>query len=651
MRDDRWMRNPAHPHHRSMRAARRLALVSVAACALFASATVDLAHADDSTIPPSATADTAGRTAPDHSAALAALVARTETDNSAAHARAIEAIEAIRHTESILGVADATGDAPFPQADLVSVGANSDQQGITAMVAMVATYESPFSASWQFRDTALLWGFDTDGDGDEDAAAVMVNFGGLLAGGVLDATDKLLCDAVPFWDPARRAYGLAFPTDCLGSPSSYRFYASFAYQDYTTAISSIDEAPDTTWSLPVTNDEAPEVGSSTTFFTACQAASVPQPASADIAFQAIDPVRVLDTRSGMSTIDCLANGVGAIEGGDELRLPVAGRGGIAGGARAVALNVTVTGAKGPGYLTVYPCGQTRPLASNVNFTAGATVANAVVVKVGTNGEVCLYSSAHVDVVVDANGWFGAPSNFWATMPTRLLDSRAGGAPRRASGSITQINVGTPAGTSAPVTSVMLNVTVTDPAAAGFVTVFPCGTPTPLASNLNYVAGATVANAVVATVGVGGTVCLYTSAEAHLVTDLGGWFTGTTDFLPLDPARLLDTRPSGTSDLDGTADTSSPAAGAITRLVVAGRGGVPASATAVVLNVTVTGTQGAGYLTVFPCGTTPPNASNVNFVAGDTRANAVVAKVGEGGAVCFVSNVGTHLVVDVNGYHT
>lgn len=632
-----------------MTAARRVALVSIAVFALLATSAADLVHADSSTTQSTPTADTDERAAADHSAAIASLAGSTDSTTGTSTTQA-ESIEAIRRTESILGVSDATGDAGFPQGDLVAVGANSDAQGITAMVAMVATYESPFSASWQFRDTALLWGFDTDGDGDEDVAAVMVNFGGELAGGVLDDTNKLLCDAVPFWDPARRAYGLAFPTDCLGSPSSYRFYASFAYEDYTTAIRSLDEAPDTTWSLPVTNDE---VGSSTTFFTACQAATVAQPAGADVAFQAIDPVRVLDTRSGMSTIDCLANGVGAIEGGEELRLAVAGRGGIAGAARAVALNVTVTGATGPGYLTVYPCGQARPLASNLNFTAGATVANAVVVKVGTNGEVCLYSSAHVDVVVDANGWFGAPSNFWATMPTRLLDSRAGGAPRRASGSITQITVGAPTGTSAPVTSVMLNVTVTDPTAAGFVTVFPCGTPTPLASNLNYVAGATVANAVVATVGAGGTVCLYTSAESHLVADLGGWFTGTTDFLPLAPARLLDTRPTGANDTDttSTSPSTSPAAGAITRLVVAGRGGVPATATAVVLNVTVTGTQGAGYLTVFPCGTTPPNASNVNFVADDTRANAVVAKVGEGGAVCFMSNVATHLVVDVNGYHT
>jgi hypothetical protein len=630
-----------------MRTARRLALVFIALFALMVSAAADLVHADERGAEPS---DARG-SGIDPAAAIAALQAgasSTGTTTGTGIGRT-EAAAAIAHTEAAVGVTDPAGDAGFAQGDLVSAGANSNAQGITAVVAMVSQYETPFSASWQFRDTALLWGFDTDADGDEDVAALMVNFDGHLAGGVLDQSNRLLCDAVPAWDAARKSYGVAFPTSCLGDPSSYRFYASFSYQDYTTAVTSLDEVPDTTWSPLVDNDE---VGSSTTFFSACQPAAVAQAPTADRAFQAIDPVRLLDTRSGATTIDCLANGIGAIEGGDEVRLAVTGRGGIAAGARAVALNVTVTGATGPGYLTVYPCGQTRPLASNVNFVAGATVANAVVVKIGTNGEVCLFSSARTDVVVDANGWFGTTTNFAATVPTRVLDTRAGNGLRRPAGSITRVPVGAPVGTSAPVTSVMLNVTATDPDGAGFVTVFPCGGDTPLASNVNYTAGATVANAVVATVGSDGTVCLYTSAATHLVVDLGGWFTGTTDVLPLAPARLLDSRPGpGTGTIDGeSAATGAPAAGAVTRLVVAGRGGVPAGATAVVLNVTVTGTQGAGYLTVFPCGSATPTASNVNFVAGDTRANAVVAKVGDGGAVCFVSNVGIDLVVDVNGYH-
>ena len=52
--------------------------------------------------------------------------------------------------------------------------------------------------------------------------------------------------------------------------------------------------------------------------------------------------------------------------------------------------------------------------------------------------------------------------------------------------------------------------------------------------------------------------------------------------------------------------------------------------------------------MFPCGAPVPNASNVNYVAGDTVPNAVVAKLGAGGKVCVFSYAATDLIVDVNG---
>jgi hypothetical protein len=91
------------------------------------------------------------------------------------------------------------------------------------------------------------------------------------------------------------------------------------------------------------------------------------------------------------------------------------------------------------------------------------------------------------------------------------------------------------------------------------------------------------------------------------------------------------------------------AGSVTVLPVAGRGGVPVDAAAAVLNVTVIDAQAAGFVTVFPCGGGQPNASNVNFVAGQTVANAVVAKVGVGGRVCVFTSATVELIVDVNGY--
>ena len=71
-------------------------------------------------------------------------------------------------------------------------------------------------------------------------------------------------------------------------------------------------------------------------------------------------------------------------------------------------------------------------------------------------------------------------------------------------------------------AVVLNVTVTEPVAAGFVTVFPCG-ERPLASNVNVVAGQTVPNLVVVPVSAAGTVCVFTSQPAHLLADVTGWF--------------------------------------------------------------------------------------------------------------------------------
>ena len=198
--------------------------------------------------------------------------------------------------------------------------------------------------------------------------------------------------------------------------------------------------------------------------------------------------------------------------------------------------------------------------------------------------------------------------------------------------------------------VVLNVTVTNPVGSGYVTVFPCGQSVPLASNLNYVAGQTVPNAVVAKVGAGGKVCINSFAATDLVVDVAGYFPTLTVFVPLSaPQRLADTRP-GASTADGQfAGGGKLAAGVPLELPVVGRAGVPADAASVVLNVTVTNPVGSGNVTVFPCGQSVPLASNLNYVAGQTVPNAVVAKVGAGGKVCINSFAATDLVVDVAGY--
>lgn len=119
------------------------------------------------------------------------------------------------------------------------------------------------------------------------------------------------------------------------------------------------------------------------------------------------------------------------------------------------------------------------------------------------------------------------------------------------------------------------------------------------------------------------------------------------FVAVSPSRIINTRTS-TKVGDGLGG-GSPLA-----FTVSGQGGVPNSgATAVSLNVTVTGTEApdyGGYVTVYPCGTRP-DASSLNFVNGQTIANAVTTPVGDGGQICFYVFGRAHLLVDVNGYYS
>jgi hypothetical protein len=119
--------------------------------------------------------------------------------------------------------------------------------------------------------------------------------------------------------------------------------------------------------------------------------------------------------------------------------------------------------------------------------------------------------------------------------------------------------------------------------------------------------------------------------------------------PLAPARVLDTR-NGT----GVPAAGPVAAHGTVQLAVLGQGGVPAAGVAaVVLNVTVTSPTAAGFITVYPGPklAQPPTASNLNFSAGETIPNLVVARVGSDGKVdLFNGSAGTvHLVADVSGW--
>jgi len=378
----------------------------------------------------------------------------------------------------------------------------------------------------------------------------------------------------------------------------------------------------------------------------------PPPTAAVAEYVPLVPARLLDTRTGPgpSTIDGQALGAGLVAAGSVTELQITGRASIPADASAVVLNVTATGTTGAGFITAFPCGSQLPDASNLNFGAGQTVPNSVVAKIGAGGKVCLYSMAGTYLVADVNGYFPAGSSYAPAVPARLLDTRTGAGPSTidgqalgaglvAAGSVTELQIAGRADIPANASAVVLNVTANGTAGAGFITVFPCGSPLPDASNLNFSAGQTVPNSVIAKIGSGGKVCLYSVAGTHLIADVNGYFPAGSSYTSLLPARLLDTR-TGAGLVE---------AGSVTELQITGRADIPADASAVVLNVTAAGTTGAGFITVFPCGSPLPNASNLNFSAARTVPNLVIAKIGTGGKVCLYSVAGTHLIADVNGY--
>jgi len=104
---------------------------------------------------------------------------------------------------------------------------------------------------------------------------------------------------------------------------------------------------------------------------------------------AVTPARIADTvmRAPAGTIT---------------RVHVAGRSGVPVGAWVATLAVSALSPSASGYLTVFPCNISRPLASNVNFTT-APIAGTVTTRLDDNGDACVANSSPVRVVVDVIG--------------------------------------------------------------------------------------------------------------------------------------------------------------------------------------------------------------------------------------------------------
>jgi hypothetical protein len=244
-------------------------------------------------------------------------------------------------------------------------------------------------------------------------------------------------------------------------------------------------------------------------------------------------------------------GGGVLLPGTVLEVPIAGRGGVADAARQVSVNLTAAGATAPGFVTVWDCGPI-PATSNLNVAVGRAVSNLAVVGLSTSGTLCAMASVPTHLVIDAQGWWGSRGEVAAVPPARLLDTRSGattvdgvgqlGRPL-AGGEVLAVPVAGRAGVGAG-EAVVLDVVATRADRGGYLTVWPCGSPQPVTSNVNFQGAAARATLAVTALGSDGSVCVTAGGaqRVDVVVDVTGWFPAIAGgYVPLVPSRALDTR--------------------------------------------------------------------------------------------------------------
>lgn len=228
---------------------------------------------------------------------------------------------------------------------------------------------------------------------------------------------------------------------------------------------------------------------------------------------------------------------------------------------------------------------------------------------------------------------GSPTDYVPLTPDRVLDTRADAPGALApQGTLTvDLTDHVPEGT----TAVAVNLTSARTGAEGYLSAHPCDRARGDVSSVNHAAGVPRGAMAIVPLAADGTLCVYSEAGGDVIVDLQGAFVpdGGTRLVPVDAARLVDTRDTG---------RASP-------LVIE----VPdPDAAAVSVNLTATRGDGKGFLTADACEGTPSDVSNVNFLVAEPVAGAAIVPVSPDGTICVWSSIGVDVIVDLTGeFHT
>ena len=406
------------------------------------------------------------------------------------------------------------------------------------------------------------------------------------------------------------------------------------------------------WMVAAVND-AGSTNSTTWSFTTTSSSGG---SSGPLYFIPVAPCRVVDTRFGGPPFG------GPFLAANEARsFPIPqSTCGIPATAHAYSLNVTVVPKGYLGFLSLYPSGRSQPTVSTLNSWQAIVVANAAIVPAGANGAVTVFVPNPTDVILDINGYFDTSNGsnsyaFYPATPCRVVDTRSGsgqfGAPEMNANQTRDFPI--PLGScSIPATArgYAANVTVLPDGHLGFLSAYPTGLTQPGVSTLNSWTGKVVANAAIVPAGSNESISVYVTDPTQLILDVNGYFgqpgkAGALMFYPVTPCRVADTR-QGTGQFGGPEmEAGTPRAFAIPESGC----GVPSTAQAYSLNVTVAPDGYLGFLSEWPSGGTQPNVSTLNSWDGSVVANAAIVPAGTGGAVAIYVSDRTHVILDINGY--
>ncbi len=243
--------------------------------------------------------------------------------------------------------------------------------------------------------------------------------------------------------------------------------------------------------------------------------------------------------------------------------------------------------------------------------------------------------------------------FVPIQPVRIFDTRTGlGGYTSMFGPLESREVQVVGASPVPstATAVVANVTVTQPYAAGYASVYPSGQAIPNASNLNFAAWQTAPNLTTTVLGKSGRISIFNGSGdgAHFFVDVAGYYTNTSP-----PGLLTATTPTRVHDSRMWGDAGRW--GPNTTRAIQVRGGttpVPLTATAVVANITAVDPTGDSFISVFPDGTSMPVVSNLNVTNGVTVANLVTVPIGATNNIAIYNNSSTvHMLVDIVGYYS